>query len=49
MSKSIKEDRDLLVYLVWKNCMLTNEETGRMSGMTYSSVRHILSSIGIPL
>ena len=25
--KSIKENRDLLVYLVWKTCMLTNEET----------------------
>jgi len=28
--KSIKDDRDLLVYLVWKICMLPNEEAGRV-------------------
>jgi REP element-mobilizing transposase RayT len=43
--KSMKEDRDLLVYLVWKTCMLTNEETGRLFGMTYSAISHILSSM----
>ena len=43
--KSKKEDRDLLVYLVWKTCILTNEETGRLFGMTYSAVSHILSSM----
>ena len=43
--KSIKENRDLLVYLVWKTCMLTNEETGRLFGITYSAVSHILSSM----
>ena len=43
--RSIKENRDLLVYLVWKTCMLTNEETGRLVGMTYSAVSHILSSM----
>ncbi len=41
--KSKKEDRDLLLYLVWKTCILTNEETGRLFGMTYSAVSHILS------
>ncbi len=45
ISKSIKDDRDLLVYLVWKTCMLPNEETGRLFGMTYSAVSHILSSM----
>ena len=43
--KSIKDDRDLLVYLVWKTCILTNEETGRLFGMTYSAISHILSSM----
>ena len=43
--KSMKGDRDLLVYLVWKTCTLSNEETGRLFGMTYSSVSHILSSM----
>ena len=35
----------MLVYLVWKTCMLTNEETGRLFGITYSAVSHILSSM----
>jgi len=45
--KSIKNDRDLLVYLVWKTCRLSNEETGRLFGMTYSAISHILSSMRI--
>jgi len=45
ISKSIKDDRDLLVYLVWKGCMLPNEETGRLFGITYSAVSHILRSM----
>ncbi|WDN88712.1 hypothetical protein BuS5_01680 [Desulfosarcina sp. BuS5] len=45
ISKSIKDDRYLLVYLVWKECMLPNEETGRLFGITYSAVSHILKSM----
>ena len=45
ISKSIKDDRDLLLYLVWKICILPNEETGRLFGMTYSAISHILSSM----
>ena len=45
ISRPIKDDRDLLVYLVWKTCLLSNEETGRLFGMTYSAVSHILSSM----
>jgi len=40
----MKNDRDLLVYLVWKICRLPNEENGRLFGMTYSAISHILSS-----
>ncbi len=43
--KLIKEDRDLLVCLVWKICILSNEETGRLFRMTYSAISHILSSM----
>ena len=39
------DDRDLLVYLVWKIGLLTNEETGRLCGMTYSAISPILSSM----
>ena len=29
------DDQDLLIYLVWKIGILSNEETGRLFGMTY--------------
>ena len=45
ISRSLKNDRDLLVYLVWKICILGNEETGRLFGMTYSAISHILGSM----
>jgi len=35
----------LLDYLVWKICRLANEESGRLFGMTYSAIDHILSSM----
>jgi len=41
----MKGDRDLLVYLVWKTCMLPNEEIGRLFGMSYSAISRILSSM----
>ena len=34
-----------LVYLVWKMCILSNEETGRLFSMTYSAISHILGSM----
>jgi putative transposase len=45
ISKSMKADRDLLVYLIWQTCGLTNEETGKLFGMTYSAVRRVLTSM----
>jgi len=41
----MKGDLDLLVYLVWKTCMLPNAEIGRLFGMRYSAISHILSSM----
>jgi len=41
----MKNELDLLVYLVWKICSLSNEESGRLFGMTYSAISHILSSM----
>jgi putative transposase len=40
-----RDNRDLLVFSVWDTGLLTNEEIGRLFGMTYSSVSHIVSSI----
>jgi len=41
----MKGERDLLVYLIWKTCMLPNEEIGRLFGMSYSAISHILGSM----
>jgi REP element-mobilizing transposase RayT len=45
ISPSDKEDRDLLIYLIWKTGMLTNEEIGRLFGVTYSSVSHSVKAL----
>jgi len=47
ITKSDKDNRDLLIFTVWKTGLLANEEIGRLFGMTYSSVSHIVSSIGL--
>jgi hypothetical protein len=36
-----RDDRDLLVFSVWKTAILTNEKIGRLFGMTYFSISHI--------
>ncbi len=41
----IEYEGGLLVYLVWKICILANKETRRLFGMTYSATSHLLSSI----
>jgi hypothetical protein len=41
----MKNDHDLLVYLICKTCMLLSEEAGRLFGLTYSAISHILSAM----
>ena len=45
ITKSDKNDRDLLVFFVWKTGLLTNEAIGQLFGVTYSSISHIVKSI----
>ena len=45
ISKAMKDDRDLLVFILWQTCALTNEETGRLFGITYSAASRILDSM----
>ncbi len=47
ISKADKDNRDLLVLSVWKTGMMTNDEIGKLFGMTYSSVSHIVKTIKI--
>ncbi|NNL75442.1 MAG: hypothetical protein HKO68_03805 [Desulfobacterales bacterium] len=39
-----KEDRDLLIYALWKTGALTNTKIGELFGVTYSSVSHSVKS-----
>lgn len=45
ITKAKRDDRDLLVYSVWKTGLLTNEKIGRLFGMTYSSISHIVKTV----
>ena len=45
VTKAAKDNRDILVLSVWKSGLLSNDEIGRLFGMTYSSVSHIIRSI----
>lgn len=40
-----KDDRDLIIYFIWKTGMLTNEKIGALFGLTYSSVSHSVRSV----
>ena len=38
ISKSLKSDRDLLIYIAWQLGVATNQRIGDKFGLTYSSV-----------
>jgi hypothetical protein len=38
ISKSVKADRDLLIYIFWQLGVATNQEIGEKFGLTYSAV-----------
>jgi hypothetical protein len=44
-----RDNRDLLVLSIWKTGLLTNDGIGRLFGMTYSSVSHIVKSIKLKM
>ena len=43
--KSVKANRDLLVYCLWKSGILTNTKIGELFGVSYSSISHIVTSV----
>lgn len=45
ISSKEKEDRDLLMYLLWKTRRLTNANIGNLFGVTYSSVSHSMRAV----
>jgi REP element-mobilizing transposase RayT len=40
-----KETRDLMIYLIWKAGVLTNDQTGQLFGLSYSAVTHAVKSL----
>ena len=38
ISKPVKADRDLLIYIAWQLGIATNQEIGQKFGLTYSAV-----------
>jgi putative transposase len=40
-----KEDRNLVVYALWDRGLLQNEEIGRVFGVSYSAVSHIVKDV----
>lgn len=49
ITKADRDNRDLLVLSIWKTGLLTNDGIGRLFGMTYSSVSHIVKSIKLKM
>jgi REP-associated tyrosine transposase len=45
ITKAEKDNRNLLVFLVWKTGILTNEKIGHLFGVSYSSVSHIVKAM----
>ena len=40
-----KDNRDLLVYLLWKSGHLTNAQIGQLFGLSYSAISHVVKSL----
>jgi REP element-mobilizing transposase RayT len=45
VSGTEKETRDLMIYLIWKTGVLTNEQIGQHFGLSYSAVSHAVKSL----
>lgn len=45
VSRTQKEKRNLIIYLIWKTGLLTNEKIGAMFDLTYSSVSHSVKAV----
>ena len=40
-----KDNRDLLVYLMWRSGRLTSEQIAQLFGLTYSAVSHAVKTL----
>ena len=47
VSGANKDNRDLLIYLLWKAGKLSNNEIGRLFGVSYSAISHVVRSLRV--
>ena len=45
VSGAEKESRDLMIYLIWKAGVLTNDQIGQLFGVSFSAVSHSVKSL----
>ena len=45
VSGSQKENRDLIIYLIWQTGLMTNKKIGEIFDLTYSSVSHSVKAV----
>jgi len=45
VSGAEKETRDLMIYLIWKAGVLTNDQIGQLFGVSFSAVSHAVKSL----
>jgi REP element-mobilizing transposase RayT len=45
VSGAEKEKRDLMIYLIWKTGVLTNDQIGQLFGLSYSAESHAVKSL----
>jgi hypothetical protein len=45
VSGAEKEKRDMMMYLIWKTGVLTNDQIGQLFGLSYSAVSHAVKSL----
>ena len=45
VSRTDKDNRDILIYLLWKAGSLSNNEIGKLFGVSYSAISHVVRSL----
>ena len=41
----VKKDRDVMIYALWKTGLFKNEQIGRLFGISYSAVSHVIADV----
>ena len=41
----VNKDRDVMIYALWETGLFSNEQIGRLFGITYSAVSHVIAEV----